>query len=123
VEIAGPDGTVRAEAGTRPLAPGELITAVTIPARPPGGWGFHEVSRRPNDRALAAAAVVVGGFTARVGIATATLPPRVVELAEWEGERDFDVLDSIEDAFTRRALRESVRPALFGARERARPDA
>lgn len=124
VEIAGPNGTVRMGAGSRPIAPGELITAVTIPAPGAGGWGFHEVSRRLNDRALAvAAAVITAGSTLRLATATATSPPHVVELPGGESADEIDVLGLPDDELTRRALRESVRHAIADARERARVDA
>jgi CO/xanthine dehydrogenase FAD-binding subunit len=138
VEIAGPSATVRVAVGSRSVAPGELITAVIIPAPARGGWGFHEVSRRFNDRALAAAAVLISDpdrtATLRVGTATATSPPRVAELPAWgaddEIDADIDIdiagierLDTTDDELTRRALRESVRRAIKSARERARLDA
>ena len=135
VEIAGPNGTVRVAAGSRPVAPGELITAVIIPAPASGGWGFHEVSRRFNDRALAVAAALLiadseGTATLRVGIATAISPPRVAELPAWGADDDIEIdidgvdrLDSTGDELTRRALRESVGRAIRSARERARLDA
>jgi CO/xanthine dehydrogenase FAD-binding subunit len=127
VEIAGPrGGSVRLPVGSRPVAPGELITAVTIPAPATGGWGFHEVSRRSGDRALAVAAVLLTGESMfRVGTATATSPPRVVELPGPECFGEIDELGSIGsiDDFTRRALGESVRRAVAGARARAAADA
>jgi CO/xanthine dehydrogenase FAD-binding subunit len=128
VEVAGPSGTVRVRAGSRPVKPGELITAVTIPAPRPGGWGFHEVSRRMNDRALAVAAAVLiaedgGASTLRVGTASATSPPRIVELPSGDLGDEVDVLEHIDDELTRRALRESVRRAIGQARERAGADA
>jgi carbon-monoxide dehydrogenase medium subunit len=127
VEIAGPGSNLRVDAGSRPLLPGELITAVTIPDLAVVGWGFHEVSRRFNDRALAAAAVLItrrdGRSILRLGTATAALPPQVVELPEWDLTGEIDRLDSIDDELTRRALRESVRRAIVKARERAGADA
>jgi aerobic carbon-monoxide dehydrogenase medium subunit len=133
VEIAGPTGTVRIAAGSRPVAPGELITTVIIPAPAPGGWGFHEVSRRFNDRALAAAAAVLiagpdGTTTLRLGTATATSPPHIAELPAASTDDEIDIagieqLDTIDDELTRRTLRESVRRAIASARERARLDA
>jgi CO/xanthine dehydrogenase FAD-binding subunit len=125
VEITGPDGTARVSAGSRPIAPGELITAVTIRAPGAGGWGFHEVSRRFNDRALAvAAAVITAGSTLRLATATATSPPRVVELPGGDfGNEEIGQLDSSDDELTRRALGESIRHAVADARERARTDA
>ncbi|MGH7400469.1 MAG: FAD binding domain-containing protein, partial [Candidatus Rokuibacteriota bacterium] len=40
------------------LAPDEILTAVDVPAQPPG-WGFAEIARRPGDFALAGVAAVV----------------------------------------------------------------
>jgi hypothetical protein len=103
---------------------------VIVPAPAPGGWGFHEVSRRFNDRALAAAAVVLvaGGTTLRVGTATATTPPSVTELPTWGTDEEIEIdgigqLDSIDDELTRRALRASIHRAVRSARERAGADA
>jgi CO/xanthine dehydrogenase FAD-binding subunit len=124
VEVAGPSGTVRVPAGSRPVKPGELITAVTIPAPGPGGWGFHEVSRRMNDRALAVAAAVLiaeadGASTLRVGTASATSPPRIVELLGGDGVDESDLFEHVDDELTRRAVRESVRHAITQARAMA----
>ncbi|MDQ6779211.1 MAG: FAD binding domain-containing protein [Actinomycetota bacterium] len=126
IEIAGPNGSVRVRAGARHVAPGELITAVTVPSpETGGGWGFHEVSRRSGDRALAvAAAVLTPGSTLRIATATATEPPRVLELPGLAGALDeIDVLEHADDELTHRALRESVRHAVAQARARAGGDA
>jgi CO/xanthine dehydrogenase FAD-binding subunit len=124
VELAGPNRSGRVAVGARPVAPGELITGVTISAPAAGGWGFHEVARRLNDRALAvAAAVLTAGSTLRVGIATATSRSRVVELQGWDPADEIDLLGSPDDELTRRALGESVRRAVADARERAGADA
>jgi len=40
------------------LAPDEILTAIDVPAQPPG-WGFAEIARRPGDFALAGVAAVV----------------------------------------------------------------
>ncbi len=66
VRIQGPRGAreVAADAFFRgllatALEPDEILTAVDVPAQPPG-WGFAEIARRPADFALAGVAVVVG---------------------------------------------------------------
>ena len=43
---------------TTALEPDDILTAIEIPAPPPG-WGFVEIARRPGDFALAGVAVVV----------------------------------------------------------------
>jgi carbon-monoxide dehydrogenase medium subunit len=76
VQITGPRGTreVAADVFFRgllatELRPDEILTAIDVPAQPPG-WGFVEIARRPGDFALAGVAVVV-----RVG-RPLTLPSR-----------------------------------------------
>jgi CO/xanthine dehydrogenase FAD-binding subunit len=65
VRITGPRGTreVAADAFFRgllatALEPDEILTAIDVPAPPPG-WGFVEIARRPGDFALAGVAAVV----------------------------------------------------------------
>lgn len=83
---------------------GDLITGVTIPPCH-GNHGFHEVSRRYNDRAIAVAAVVVSPIgETRLGLATATSGPIVGGVESITGT-DYEA----------RALRESARRALAQA--------
>ena len=65
VHASGPAGNrvVRAEEFfhglmATALAPDEVLTAVEVPAPPPG-WGFVKISRRPGDFALAGVVVVL----------------------------------------------------------------
>jgi len=65
VQIRGPRGAreVAADAFFRgllatALEPDEILTAIDVPAQPPG-WGFVEIARRPGDFALAGVAAVV----------------------------------------------------------------
>ena len=65
VQITGPRGAreVAADAFFRgllatALEPDEILTAIDVPAQPPG-WGFVEIARRPGDFALAGVAAVV----------------------------------------------------------------
>lgn len=65
VRISGPRGAreVAAEAFfrgllTTALEADEILTAIEVPAQPPG-WGFVEIARRPGDFALAGVAAVV----------------------------------------------------------------
>ena len=65
IQIRGPRGArdVAADAFFRgllatALEPDEILTAIDIPAQPPG-WGFVEVARRPGDFALAGVAALV----------------------------------------------------------------
>jgi aerobic carbon-monoxide dehydrogenase medium subunit len=44
---------------TTALEADEILTAIEVPAQPPG-WGFVEIARRPGDFALAGVAAVVG---------------------------------------------------------------
>jgi CO/xanthine dehydrogenase FAD-binding subunit len=67
VRIQGPRGAreVAADAFFRgllatALEPDEILTAIDVPAQPPG-WGFAEIARRPGDFALAGVAVVIHG--------------------------------------------------------------
>lgn len=60
---------------------GPLITAVSVP---PGGdrWGFHELARRPNDRAIAVAAAASSATgEIRVRVATGSGAPQYLERA------------------------------------------
>jgi CO/xanthine dehydrogenase FAD-binding subunit len=66
VQVTGPRGAreVAADAFfrgllTTALEADEILTAVEVPAQPPG-WGFVEIARRPGDFALAGVAAVVG---------------------------------------------------------------
>jgi len=78
VRMTGPRGAreVAADAFfrgllTTALEADEILTAVEVPAQPPG-WGFVEIARRPGDFALAGVAAVV-----RVGYPlTLPSPPR-----------------------------------------------
>ena len=65
VRITGPRGAreIAADAFfrgllTTALEPDEILTAIDVPAQPPG-WGFVEIARRPGDFALAGVAAVV----------------------------------------------------------------
>ena len=65
VHITGPRGAREVAADvffrgllTTALEPDDILTAIEIPAPPPG-WGFVEIARRPGDFALAGVAVVV----------------------------------------------------------------
>jgi carbon-monoxide dehydrogenase medium subunit len=65
VRMTGPRGAreVAADAFFRgllatALEADEILTAIEVPAKPPG-WGFVEIARRPGDFALAGVAVVV----------------------------------------------------------------
>jgi carbon-monoxide dehydrogenase medium subunit len=67
VHVMGPRGAreVAADAFfrgllTTALEPDEILTAIEVPAQPPG-WGFVEIARRPGDFALAGVAAVVRG--------------------------------------------------------------
>ena len=66
VHVTGPRGAreVAADAFflgllTTALEADEILTAIEVPAQPPG-WGFVEIARRPGDFALAGVAAVVG---------------------------------------------------------------
>jgi len=65
VQVEGPRGAreVAADSFFRgllatALEPDEILTAIDVPAQPPG-WGFVEIARRPGDFALAGVAAVV----------------------------------------------------------------
>jgi carbon-monoxide dehydrogenase medium subunit len=65
VQVAGTRGTREVAADsffrgllTTALEPDEILTAIEVPAQPPG-WGFVEIARRPGDFALAGVAAVV----------------------------------------------------------------
>jgi len=65
VQVTGPGGAreIAADAFFRgllatALEADEILTAVEVPAQPPG-WGFVEIARRPGDFALAGVAAVV----------------------------------------------------------------
>lgn len=85
VEIAGPEGTRRigfaafAQGANRPaLTAGEIVTALLLPVWPERHLaGFEEVSRRPNDPALVAVAVLLvpdaEGRVARASVAVGGL--------------------------------------------------
>ncbi len=74
---------------TTALAPGELITALRLPAAPAGArHGFCEIARRHGDFALAGAAVVVAPGHARValfGVAPAAFRAQAAEQALAQG--------------------------------------
>jgi carbon-monoxide dehydrogenase medium subunit len=90
VLVTGPRGTreVAADAFFRgllatALEADEILTAIEVPAQPPG-WGFVEIARRPGDFALAGVAAVVG-----VGRPlTLPSPPRGGEGASEPGRRE-----------------------------------
>jgi carbon-monoxide dehydrogenase medium subunit len=65
LQVTGPRGIRIIAAGeffrgllVTALAPDEVLTAVEVPAQPPG-WGFAEIARRPGDFALAGVVAVV----------------------------------------------------------------
>ena len=65
VHVTGPRGAREIAADalflgllTTALEPDEILTAIEVPAQPPG-WGFVEIARRPGDFALAGVAAVV----------------------------------------------------------------
>jgi carbon-monoxide dehydrogenase medium subunit len=65
VQMTGPRGARAVAAGaffrgllTTALEADEILTAIEVPAQPPG-WGFVEIARRPGDFALAGVAAVV----------------------------------------------------------------
>ena len=66
VRVTGPRGAREIAAGaffrgllSTALEADEILTAVEVPAQPPG-WGFAEIARRPGDFALAGVAVCLG---------------------------------------------------------------
>ncbi len=66
VRVTGPRGAREIGAGaffrgllSTALEADEILTAVEVPAQPPG-WGFAEIARRPGDFALAGVAVCLG---------------------------------------------------------------
>ena len=66
VQVTGPRGAreIAADAFfrgllTTTLEADEILTAIEVPAAPPGGWGFVEIARRPGDFALAGVAVTL----------------------------------------------------------------
>jgi len=66
VHVTGPRGAREIAADTfflglltTALEADEILTAIEVPAQPPG-WGFVEIARRPGDFALAGVAAVVG---------------------------------------------------------------
>jgi CO/xanthine dehydrogenase FAD-binding subunit len=93
-ERAIPASALFAGPFTTALAAGELLTALRIPAQPPGArHGFAEVARRHGDFALAGAAVVVAPGHARVALfAAAPAPFRAADaeraLAEGAGAEE-----------------------------------
>jgi CO/xanthine dehydrogenase FAD-binding subunit len=110
VEVHTSAGARRVPAGQATYGAGDVITAVSVPAGAVA-WGFHEVSRRFNDRAIAAAAAALsanGGV--RLGVATSTMPPVVLERAD-AALPDPDGGGEL----TRRALHECARRALADA--------
>jgi CO/xanthine dehydrogenase FAD-binding subunit len=64
---------------TSAVVDGEILTEITLPGLPPrSGWGFHELSRRPGDFAIAAVAAIVtmdGGKCAEARISMAGVGP------------------------------------------------
>ena len=75
--------------GTTRLAPDEILTAIVLPAPPPGAAArFEKISRVRMDLALVSAAVLlvlVGGRYARARVAMGSVAPRPVRLAGVEG--------------------------------------
>lgn len=96
VVITGLSGARTVSAGefflgafTTVVEPGEMVTEVRVPVQKPDTmWGFHELSRRSGDFALAAAACVLpvddGPARARVVVAGATPTPLRLPLMERE---------------------------------------
>jgi carbon-monoxide dehydrogenase medium subunit len=75
---------------TTAIAPNEVLTSVRFQVPPAGsGWGFHEVSRRSGDYALAGAAAVVtldaAGKCSRARIALFGVSPAQVRCQAAEG--------------------------------------
>ena len=111
VEITGPDGarTVAAEDFfvdylEVALAPGELITAVTLPPSPAGvSGGYEKFARVEGDFATVSVAAVVamdGDRCAAVRVAVGSCGPRPVRVAAAEDRLKGSTLDraAIEDA-------------------------
>ena len=73
---------------TTTLADDELLVSVRVPTLGPGwGWGFQEVSRRPGDFAIVAAAVIVRAAAGRIvesRVALAGVSERPLRLAAVE---------------------------------------
>ena len=92
--IAGPDGTRTVPARefhTGPyetvVAPGELLTEISIPIRPGGGSAYEKVGRRVGDWPVAAAGVAIwldGGTIADAGIGLTAVGARHFAAAEAE---------------------------------------
>ncbi len=88
---------------TTDLADDELLASVRVPTLGPGwGWGFHEVSRRPGDFAIVAAAGLVrlaGGEIVESRLALAGVFERPLRLGAVEssvtGARARDLADRI----------------------------
>jgi aerobic carbon-monoxide dehydrogenase medium subunit len=123
-EIAGADGVRTASVESASCAPGELIVAVTVP-RTQGGWGFHEVSRRRNDRALGGAAAVVirderGAVALRLGLSNAPSRQIVFDVPGWEPGADpgaiaESAMAAGTDELTRRIVSACARTAVAQA--------
>ncbi len=86
---------------TTQLAEDELLTGVRVPKLPAGwGWGFHEVSRRPGDFAVVAAAAVVrcrGGAIEDARVGLAGVSERPVRLTSVEAALAGVPVSQIED--------------------------
>jgi carbon-monoxide dehydrogenase medium subunit len=160
VEVAGPHGTRRmafaafAQGANRPaLSAQEIVTALVLPVWPAGHlMAFEEVSRRPNDPALVAVAVLMApeangrigsAMIALGGILDVPLRCRRVEAALAGHPADDaaglagsaiawleDLGDALprgdvlaESAYRRRVAEPLIRRALTSAMERKDPDA
>jgi CO/xanthine dehydrogenase FAD-binding subunit len=123
-EIAGADGVRTAPVASASCAPGELIVAVTVPWAE-AGCGFHELSRRRNDRALGGAAAVVtrderGAVALRLGLSNPPSRQIVLDVGGWEPGADpgaiaESVMATDTDALTRRIVGACARTAVAQA--------
>ncbi len=86
---------------TTVLAEDELLASVRVPKLGPGwGWGFREVSRRPGDFALVAAATLVrvaGGEIVESRVALAGVSERPLRLGAVESSITGAKLDDLEN--------------------------
>lgn len=98
---------------TTTLEPNEIVTAVDIPALPPGtGWGFEEFAQRRGDFAVAGVAALVRREDARIAVFGAHDTP----LRATKAEQAFATA-GIDDAVA--ALRSEIDPSddLHGSAE------
>jgi carbon-monoxide dehydrogenase medium subunit len=87
VELRGPDGTRTVSADDfftgyfeTALEPGELLTAVRVPAAPGQPWGYQKFIRRANDWAIVGAAAT-GGRIALANMGPVPVRARAAEAA------------------------------------------